>query len=188
MGPIDQFKTDRDLARAAKDPMANLCTVANTGAEGAELRTLVLRDVGEDLAIFINATSPKWSSLQDSASVLTYWPSVQIQYRLQVTTELVDPDFVAESWQLRPDAPKRMDWFYTNEQAQSTDISSRERLLEEALGLELPDPLVAPATARGLLLRPYKIERLDLTQDNGIHDRTLYQWSGNSWVATTLVP
>ena len=119
---------------------------------------------------------------------MTYWPSVQIQYRLQVATEPVDADFVAESWQLRPDAPKRMDWFYTNQQAQSTDIGSRERLVEEALGLELPEPLIAPETARGLLLKPYRIERLDLTQDNGIHDRTRYQWSEDRWTSTTLVP
>ena len=188
MGPIDQFKADRDAARAAKDPMANLCTVANVSADGAELRTLVLRDVGEDLAIFINSTSPKWAPLLEGASVMTYWPSVQIQYRLQVATEPVDADFVAESWQLRPDAPKRMDWFYTNQQAQSTDIGSRERLVEEALGLELPEPLIAPETARGLLLKPYRIERLDLTQDNGIHDRTRYQWSEDRWTGTTLVP
>ena len=120
--------------------------------------------------------------------MLTYWPSVQIQYRLQVRTTPVPTDVVAESWQLRPDAPKRMDWFYTRQQSQSTDIGSRDRLLDEALGLDLLDPLVAPDTARGLLLRPYKIERLDLTQDNGIHDRTLYEESGDAWTTTTLVP
>ena len=188
MDPLDRFKADRNLARDAKDPMANLCTVASLDNENVELRTLVLRDVGADLAIFINATSPKWAKLQEGGSVLTYWPSVQIQYRLQVRTTPVPTDVVAESWQLRPDAPKRMDWFYTRQQSQSTDIGSRDRLLDEALGLDLPDPLVAPDTARGLLLRPYKIERLDLTQDNGIHDRTLYEESGDAWTTTTLVP
>ena len=152
------------------------------------MRTLVLRDVGEDLAIFINATSPKWDTLDGGASVLTYWPSVQIQYRMQVRTEAVPADFVAESWQLRPNAPKRMDWFYTQVQAQSSDIATRDNLLDQALSLELPDPLVAPDTARGLLLLPFRIERLDLTQENGIHDRTLYQWSEDRWMETTLVP
>lgn len=188
MDPIDRFKADRELARSAKDPMANLCTVGNQSAEGTALRTLVLRDVDQDLAIFINATSPKWPSLQETASVLTYWPSTQIQYRMWVRTSFVDADFVAESWQLRPDAPKRMDWYYTKHRAQSSDVESRASLLDEALSLELPEPLVAPASARGLLLHPQMVERLDLTQDNGIHDRVRYKLNGTEWSSTTLVP
>ena len=72
MNPLVTFKADRDRAREAGDPMANLCTVANLDGEGVvQQRTLVLRDVGEDLGIFVNATSPKWPHLQTRCSVLT---------------------------------------------------------------------------------------------------------------------
>ncbi|NKC01029.1 MAG: hypothetical protein GKR90_21390 [Pseudomonadales bacterium] len=168
--------------------MANLCTVGHNGTATAEMRTLVLRDVGEDLAIFINSTSPKWSPLSHSVSVLTYWPSIQAQFRILANTSSVAEDFVADSWQLRPDPPKRMDWFYSTVKAQSSRIESREQLLEEVAAVELPDPLVAPQTARGLILSPYLIERLDLSQDNGIHDRMRYEKRGDTWVGTTLVP
>lgn len=188
MEPLELFKSDRTRAWEAQDPMAGLCTVGNQSAEGTEMRTLVLRDVGEDLAVFINSTSPKWSELQEIASVLTYWPSIQVQYRMQVRTSAVDAAFVAESWQLRPDAPKRMDWYYTRAIAQSTEIGTREDLLAQTDEFTLPDPLVAPATARGLILIPYRIERLDLTQENGIHDRVRYVFSEKGWSRTTLVP
>ena len=188
MDPLARFKADRDRARAQQDPMANLCTVGNQGEATTELRTLVLRDVGDELAIFINATSPKWSALQQNAGVLTYWPSIQVQYRMSVDTKHVAEAIVAESWQLRPDAPKQMDWFYTTVQSQSSAIGTREDLLAQTNAMTLKEPLVAPETAQGLILTPYKIERLDLTQENGIHDRTSYEFKDGAWTETTLVP
>ena len=192
MDPLALFKSERILAREAQDPMANLCTVGSNGAgngtEAPEMRTLVLRDVGEDLAIFINATSPKWPELQNTASVLTYWPSTQIQYRLLAHTLPVASQLVAESWLLRPDAPKKMDWFYTTKMPQSAKAGTRQALLEQVNALSPPEPLVAPDTAQGLVLKPFRIERLDLTQDNGIHDRTLYVHSEGAWTVETLVP
>jgi pyridoxine/pyridoxamine 5'-phosphate oxidase len=186
--PVSLFKIDRDRARAANDPMANLLTLGHNGDQTAEMRTLVLRDVGNELAIFINATSPKWPNLDKHASFLTYWPSVQIQYRILADVSPVLSDTVSASWQLRPDAPKRMDWFYTQVTHQSHPVGTRDALLQQVNALELPDNLVAPDTARGLLLKPYRLERLDLTQENGIHDRTLFQRDGDTWTVQTLVP
>ena len=111
MDPIEQFYADRAEAQAAQDPMAAVCCVASYDGAQVQQRTLVLRDVEGELAIFINATSPKWATLQDAFSLTTWWPSVQVQYRMQGTTSLLDSNLVAESWQLRPDSPKRMDWF-----------------------------------------------------------------------------
>ena len=57
MNPIEKFHEDRSAAFAAEDPMAAVCTVANVDHEGqVQIRTLVLRNVGDDLAIFIIAT------------------------------------------------------------------------------------------------------------------------------------
>ena len=188
MDPIEQFKADRDRARAASDPMANLCTVGHNGDVSAELRTLVLRDVGRELAIFINATSPKWDLLSGTASILTFWPSVQIQYRLLANTAPIDADVVEESWLLRPDPPKRMDWFYTKHSAQSSPIADRATLLDELQNLRLSEPLVSPETARGLILNLKRVERLDLSMDNGVHDRRLFVRNNVGWNEQTLVP
>lgn len=188
MDPLARFKSDRQRARSDRDPMANLCTIGHNGDTTAEMRTLVLRDVDNDLAIFINSTSPKWRPLSQSVSILTYWPSIQVQFRILANTSHVAEDIVAESWLLRPDPPKRMDWFYSSVTEQSSPIASRERLLEQVAAIDLPNPLIAPKTAQGLILSPYQMERLDLSQDNGVHDRTLYLWQQDNWAETTLVP
>ncbi|NOX52302.1 MAG: hypothetical protein GXP16_17470 [Gammaproteobacteria bacterium] len=189
LDPVTQFTHDRARAWQQKDPMAGLCTVANIDAAGqAQLRTLVLREVEGALAIFVNASSPKWRTLQQACAVHTFWPSVQIQYRLQVETSPVGDDFVASSWQLRPDAPKKMDWFYQLIESQSKPIASRTKLLQQLDQLDLPNPLVAPEQAKGLLLHIMQIERLDLTQPNGVHDRQLFIRQKDEWQQQTLVP
>jgi len=192
--PLTQFHSDRQLARDAGDPMAHVCVLATVDGRGyPQARTLVLRSVVDNnsprLALFINANSPKWTELanSESACVQVYWPSVELQYRMQVQTEALDPKLVAESWQFRPDAPKKMDWLY-QQHAQSTAIADREQLLMQLDQLETPEPLVAPEAAKGLLIQVTEIERLDLTQNNGVHDRTLYTLNQGKWDQQTLVP
>ena len=187
--PLEQLAQDRSRAFAEKDPCAGLCTLASLdGAGWPDARTLVLRDLDGRLAVFVNATSPKFAHL-DRVSVVVWLPTVNVQYRLRCTTTPVPQATVQESWQLRPDPPKRMDWLYTTRQAQSTPVASRDELLKVLAGLELPEPLVAPDTARGLFLHPELIERLDLGMENGVHDRRRYR-PGNpgGWIEEVLVP
>jgi len=152
------------------------------------MRTLVLRDVENHLAIFVNATSPKWRHLQTGFVLHTYWPSVEIQYRMHVRAAPLEREVVHDSWHLRPDAPKRMDWFYEQHGEQSTPIESRATLLAKLERLDLPRPLRAPDNARGLLITPYEIERLDLTQPEGVHDRQLFTRVEAGWRRSVLVP
>ena len=187
--PLGQLSEDRRLARERQDPCAALCTLASLSDAGwPDARTLVLRDMQDQLAVFVNATSPKFAHLE-RVSVVVWLPSLNVQYRLRCTTSPVPGALVAESWQLRPDPPKRMDWLYTLHQGQSTPIASRDALLETLAGLMLPDPLVAPETARGFYLNPEQIDRLDLGMENGVHDRRRYL-PGNpgGWIEEVLVP
>ncbi len=194
MDPYAQFVADRSRAFAEKDPMAALCVVANRSSATADkrridVRTLVLRELDGQLALFLNRTSPKWTSLTTHPFALTtYWPSVQIQYRLQVEAQELASDVVHESWHLRPEPPQRMDWFYEKAHPQSTPIGNRDRLLEQLANVDLPNPLTAPANASGLQLSPLEIERLDLTMDNGVHDRTVARLRNGKWEIVTLVP
>ncbi len=189
MDPLAIFNEDRARAKSAQDPMAPLCTVANVDPHGrAQLRTLVLRDVDGALAVFINATSPKWPAVQAGVAVQTYWPSVNIQYRMQVTAEPIESAVVHDSWLLRPEMPKRMDWFYEQHATQSSPITSRQLLLDKLAQIDLPEPLRAPDNASGLLLVPHIIERLDLNQPDGVHDRQLFERSAGVWQRSTLVP
>lgn len=189
MNALTQFYADRDSARSAQDPMANVCTLANIDEHGSvQLRTLVLRDVEDQLAIFINATSPKWPHLQSAISLLCYWPSISIQYRIVAAVSTVPKAIVQDSWQLRPPVPKQMDWLYETWLSQSSEITDREALLEKLTAQVLPEPLTAPDNARGLLLSPQTIERLDLGQQNGVHDRSLATLTAAGWTSTNLIP
>ena len=201
MNPRELFDTERSAAFEAKDPTAAVCSVANVDDQGrVQIRTLVLRNVEQNLALFVNASSPKWQSLRGNQfAIMTYWPSQQIQYRIQVTATELDPAIVHDSWLLRPAAPKKMDWFYQKNQPQSSAITNREDLLSGIEALELAEPLAAPPGARGLILNLHEIERLDLNQSNGVHDRTRYIRTSSGpadsanaldgkWQSTTLVP
>ncbi|MCB1685884.1 MAG: hypothetical protein R3E82_00235 [Pseudomonadales bacterium] len=188
--PMQRLAADRAAARARQDPCAGLCTVANVDESGLpQQRTLVLRDLEARLAVFVNSTSPKWPSLrQGPVSVLVWLPSLNVQYRLACRTDPVPEHLVHASWQLRPDSPKRLDWFYTHHAPQSSTVGSREELLSALASLALPEPLTAPPTAQGLYLHPLTVERLDLTQDNGVHDRRSYRRDEDIWIETTLTP
>ncbi len=189
--PPAQLLADRERAREAQDPCANLCVIATVDIDGQpQARTMVLRELGTRLAIFCNETSPKWREMSNSShiAITVFLPSANLQYRMMCTTEPVPHAIVHENWQLRPEAPKRMDWFYTWKTPQSASIESRDLLLAQCAKLELPDPLVAPGTAHGLFMNPEIIERLDLNQPEGVHDRRRYTRQGNTWVQTVLVP
>ena len=190
MDPLEQLRTDRGLARGQQDPNAGICTLASVDGDGLpQARTLVLRDLEDRLAIFINATSPKFEFVwQRPVSVLVWLPTLNVQYRLACATEPVADDVVAASWLLRPAPPQRMDWLYTRSHPQSTPVASREHLLDTLRGLELPEPLAAPATARGLYLNPTLVERLDLSQENGVHDRREYRLDDSGWQEQVLIP
>lgn len=191
VSPLEQLAADRVRARELADPCANLCTLATVDAAGhPQARTVILRDLDGRLAVFLNETSPKWQQFGQAAplAVVVWLPSVNVQYRLRCHTRPVAKQVVQESWQLRPAAPKRLDWFYTRVQAQSSPIGDRQSLLDQVGDLKLRQPLVAPRTAAGVYLEALSVERLDLGMVDGIHDRRSFQRRADGWHETVLVP
>lgn len=189
--PLQRLAEDRDRARAQGDPCANLCTLATVDAAGQpHARTVVLRELDGRLALFLNETSPKWQQIghAPSVAVVVLLPTLQLQYRLQCTTRPVEKRLVHENWQNRPDAPKRLDWYYTRVQPQSSVVDDRAALLAGLEALRLREPLTAPRTAAGLYLEPTWIERLDLAAGDGVHDRRGYRREATGWREVTLVP
>jgi len=155
-----------------------------------QLRTLVLRQLGERLALFVNATSAKWQELDTTPTlaVVLWLHALQRQWRLQAHTEPVPRDLVASSWQQRPHRPKQLDWYYNRRQAQGSPVNDRPALLGALDALELPEPLAAPPEARGLYLLPWSMERLDLDTPEGVHDRRRFDRIEDGWRETVLVP
>lgn len=195
--PLELLHADRARARAADDPWASLCVVATVRADGGPAaRTLVLRDVADRLAIFINATSPKYAELNAAshgssrlkAGVVCYFASLQVQYRLDCQLEEVPSELVHDSWQLRPSIPQRLDWVYTYVKPQSASVSDRAELLAMIDRAPIPDPPAAPATAIGYFLDVSAIDRLHLGEADGIHDRRAFHRTADGWHDSLLVP
>lgn len=150
---------------------------------------LVLREIDDRLGVFVNATSPKTAEFATSATVavMTYLPTLTVQYRLQCVLERMSAETVRAAWQMRPAVPKRMDWLYA-EHPQSSPVADRAALLDALDAAPLPEPLVAPESATGYFLDPVAVERLDLAGDGGVHDRRQYRYESQDWVETILVP
>ncbi|MYE80450.1 MAG: hypothetical protein F4X36_01110 [Gammaproteobacteria bacterium] len=188
--PLARFAEDRARARDRDDGWANLCAVATVTAAGEPaVRVLVLREIDGRLGVFVNATSPKTDEFARSATVavMTYLPTLTVQYRLQCTLERMPAETVHAAWQMRPAVPKRMDWLYA-EHRQSSPVADRAALLDALEAAPLPEPLVAPESATGHFLDPVAVERLDLAGEGGVHDRRQYRYESQGWVETILVP
>ena len=188
--PLARFAEERERARERDDAWANLCAVATVTAAGEPaVRVLVLREVDDRLGVFVNDTSPKAGEFgqSETVAVLTYLPSLTVQYRLQCALERMPPETVHAAWQMRPAVPKRMDWLYAA-RPQSSPVADRAALLDALEAAPLPEPLVAPETAAGYFLDPVTVERLDLAGDGGVHDRRRYRRAPGGWVETILVP
>ena len=183
--PLSRLRDDRARAGELGDAHANLCVLATVDSlNQPQLRTLVLRDLDDRLAVFVNATSPKWPSMRRVA-VLVYLESLGVQYRLDCDSEPVSASTVRTHWRLRPDIPKKMDWLYERH-PQSSQFDSREQLL--AALAALPEPTDAPDSARGLYLAPQRIERLNVNHASGVHDRRQWQLENGTWRERTLAP
>jgi pyridoxamine 5'-phosphate oxidase len=190
--PLALFREDRASARAREDPCAELCWMATVDGTGLpHVRTIILRDLGERFGLFINATSPKWAHLEHAPAVevVTFYPTLNVQYRLRGESTPIGRERMAENWANRPFGGQRLDWYYDSNQAQSTPIRSREHLVS---GLEQEGQRMngkgPPPSVNGIYLDPVQIERLDLNDPNRIHDRRRYEHTGEGWICSILVP
>ncbi len=187
--PVQLFKLDQQAARNQKDPYASLCVISTVNKDmQPQSRTLVLREVEGSLAIFLNKSSPKWNEIKNGIALQTYWASTQVQYRMSVSTRPVNQKIISESWQLRPDIPKKMDWIYQNGFPQSTEVDSLGQIRNETKKISSVEQLTATKNATGLILIPHKIERLSLDTLDGIHDRKLYIETEEGWSESQIMP
>ena len=196
--PLLQLANDRAQARAQGDAMANLACLATAADGRAAARMLVLRDLGAELALFYSDTSPKAAQLGTGAmpELLVYLPSLNVQYRLGVQLRAIPTDLLTMHWQRRPDAAKRIDWFYNTARAQSLPIESRA-VLQHALAQnsELPATSLTqpPPAAGGYFLDVSTIERLHIQDTDPPHDRRRYTRVAQAgrpdeWQEQVLVP
>ena len=187
--PIELLMRDRADARESSDPMVDRCVLGTVNRNGhATLRTLVLRDVDERLALFYSKSSTKHAEVLTNGnrgSLLILLPSIGVQYRINARFEAISRSVIESHWQLKPDASKRMDAIYERH-PQSTVIEDFDAF--ETLFAATVPPRKRPPNGVGVFVDAELVERLELRADPQMHDRKLFKRSGDEWETQQLVP
>lgn len=193
--PVQEIIEERERARERGDPLVDVCYLVTVASiDRAEARALTLRDITHrGIGILINRTSPKWRQLSqtETATLLIHWPSVRRQYRIWGRIVPMEADRVDTYWKRKNLGSKLLEHYYTDVQAQSRPIASREEFLAgiDALRRRYPDvnTVPPPPSLVGVYVEPRDIEVWHGSEER-LHDRRLFRRSGADWECTTLVP
>lgn len=192
--PVAEIVAERERARAAGDPLVDVCILATTGADGVPgVRPLVLRDVGPPgVGLLLSATSPKWEPARGGRyECLLLWPSIRRQYRIRGSLGPMPEPLVERYWRQKVHESRLLDLYYEAVQPQSGVVASRE---EFRAGIErlrarhpAPDDVPRPPLLRGVYLVPFRIEAWHGSPDR-LHDRRRYRRTRDGWTVEVLVP
>jgi pyridoxamine 5'-phosphate oxidase len=187
--PIKMFDRWMKDARASElnDPNAvALATSTNDGTPS--LRMVLMKGVDErGFAFYTNAESQKGIELKENprAAMCFYWKSLQRQVRVTGTvTELpaaeADHYFHSRS---------RLSQLAAAASEQSRVLASREVLVTRVneLDVEYPIEVPRPEQWKGFVLQPERIEFWK-NREGRLHDRLLFQRSGDGWSKQRLFP
>ena len=196
--PIVALRSDREAAHQTGDANALLCWLATVGGDGTPaVRTLVLREVGSALALFVNATSPKWREMRHHARVqIVCWlPSLQRQWRIDAETRVLPHEVVARHWHRRPRVSQVLDHYYSTHRAQSTplgddDADARLEADMNALDGALPEHPDVPTQSLAIALDVNAVDCTQLHPAPRLHQRQ--RWSRDRadapWLKTRITP
>jgi pyridoxamine 5'-phosphate oxidase len=192
--PIAEIVADRERARAARDPFADVCILATADVAGhPAVRPIVLRDVGpQGVGLLVSATSPKWAPLERGRyECLLVWLTIRRQFRIRGGLQPMPEARLQQYWGQKVHESRLLDLYYVERQAQSSPVASRERFLDEIGDLRrrhpAPELVPRPALLRGVYLVPDRIEAWHGSPDR-LHDRRLYMRGDGGWAESVLVP
>lgn len=192
--PVALLQQDWQRAKDQGDANNNICILTTTDGGQAHARVLVLRDIAaQGLLIFSHASSPKWQQLQNNSGyeVLLYWPTLDLQYRIQGDWEEHSRDLLLKAWSNKPYEAKLLDVLY-QAHPESSEIPNRKFLEEKVAELKTLYPqsedIPFPDSARGIWLLPKQIEYYRLSTADRLHHRYLYEKHKDGWTLKTLCP
>ena len=169
--------------------MVDRCVVTTINSNGEpQARVLVLRDLNDRLALFLNESSNKHSEFQNSKtiSVLIFLPSIGIQYRLSCELCPVKREDVAKAWAFRPTTSKLLDALYS-QYPQSSKIPGHNWLTLQLNRLSVPK--AAPNSVLGFFLEVINVDYLKLATESEVHKRFLFHRNErNEWHVDSLMP
>ena len=195
ISPVAKFHQYWRIAKEQGDISARYCTLATVDDKGqCSMRTLVLREVTADsFIIFINNTSPKWQDISNGQDIelLCFWPSLMRQHRIRGKCTIMCERTMKAHWARKPYESKLLDYFYQTH-PQSTEINSREELIEGINRLKesfpVADDIPYMDNAKGVAIAADYIEFWHSSEQDNVHDRSLYTKTESGWQRQILVP
>ena len=188
--PIKQFQVWLSDAMAAKLPLPEAMTLATATPDGKpSARMVLLKQVDPDGFVFYtNYLSPKAEQLDANpyAALVFYWAVLDRQVRVEGRVVRTSPQESRDYFKTRPRESQIGAWA----SAQSEVISGRNVLEQRAKELEAlycDRDIDCPEHWGGYRLRPERIEFWK-SRLGRLHDRILYQRTGDGWTITRLAP
>lgn len=188
--PIRQFEAWFNDAIAAKLPLPEAMTLATATPDGTpSARMVLLKQVDHDgFVFFTNYHSAKAEQLDANpyAALVFYWATLDRQVRVEGSVVRTTAEESGDYFKTRPRESQIGAWA----SAQSEVISSRDVLEQRAKELEaqyLDREIDCPEHWGGYRLRPERIEFWK-SRIGRLHDRILYERSGNAWTISRLAP
>lgn len=188
--PIKQFQLWFEDAIAAKLPLPEAMTLATATPDGRpSARMVLLKQVDhEGFVFYTNYRSAKAEQLDANpyAALVFYWATLDRQVRVEGSVVKTSAQESRDYFSTRPRESQIGAWA----SAQSEAISGREVLEQRARELEAlygDREIDCPEHWGGYRLKPERIEFWK-SRIGRLHDRILYQRSGDGWTITRLAP
>ena len=188
--PIKQFQTWFNDAFEAKLPLPEAMTLATATPDGKpSARMVLLKQVDHDGFVFYtNYNSAKAQELDANpyAALVFYWAKLDRQVRIEGSISRTSREESLAYFATRPRESQIGAWA----SEQSEVIESRAKLEQRAEELEhkyRDREIDCPEHWGGYRLKPERIEFWK-SRIGRLHDRILYERSGDSWTITRLAP
>jgi pyridoxamine 5'-phosphate oxidase len=149
-------------------------------------RIVLLKDFDENGFIFFtNYNSLKGKSIQQhpAVSLLFFWPELERQIRISGFAEKTDATVSNRYFQSRP-ANSQIAAAVSN---QSEKIPSRDFLENHFETAKMIEPTIRPEHWGGYLVKPVHFEFWQ-GRESRLHDRILYEKTGDLWTISRLAP
>jgi pyridoxamine 5'-phosphate oxidase len=188
--PLKQFEHWLNEALKAKVNEPTAMSVATFGTDGfPDSRIVLLKDFGEKgFTFFTNYTSNKGKSIEKNPAVGLhfFWSELERQIRISGFAEKTSDEISDRYFNSRP-VLSQIAAIVSN---QSSKIPSREFLqiqFESIKENNSGEVIKRPENWGGFLVKPVKFEFWQ-GRENRLHDRILFEKSGEEWVISRLAP
>jgi len=188
--PLKQFEHWLNDAINAKVNEPTAVSVATFGTDGfPDSRIVLLKNFGENgLTFFTNYNSNKGIAIAKNSAVSLhfFWPELERQIRISGFAEKTSDEISDKYFYSRP-VLSQIAAIISNQSSKIPSRDSLQNLFEEVKKESTGKIIKRPENWGGYLVTPVKIEFWQ-GRESRLHDRILFEKSGEEWIISRLAP